>query len=182
MTQPKGRVRAEMMLLAALFGTLVQFYEIPVPVNIVSPQTPSFALAGFKVHYGGRDTDADAPQYLSETERMRAAALIRFKAPTTGLCSAYELSTPGQDGRVHRIGPLPVLLNPNFDNTIPIRSGLDVKIMVLLYDARDIQENGLPLQIEHRTVGVECVRGTDGHIFFSRLYRVDPSRVKATQS
>ncbi|GEM_PF-3958224 len=158
----------------AILGAALEFHRVPVPVNIVSPQVPSFELAGFRVHEGGHDTDTHVPQYLSETEKMRAAALIRFRAPATGLCSAYELSKPQEDGKIHRIGPLRVALSPNPDNTFQVQLHHFVKTLVILYDAQDIQDNALPLDIHHRTLGIECVRGSDGEIFFSQLYHIDP--------
>ena len=88
----------------AILGALFQFHQVPVPQNMASPQVPSFELAGFQVR-DGRDTDTETPQYISETQVMRAAVLIRFTAPATGLCNAYELSTPQDDGKIHRIGP-----------------------------------------------------------------------------
>ncbi|MGH7684938.1 MAG: hypothetical protein ACREMT_11380, partial [Vulcanimicrobiaceae bacterium] len=147
--------------------------------NMASPQVPSFELAGFQVHEGGHDTDTQSPQYLSETEKMRAVALIRFTAPATGLCNAYELSTQQDDGKIHRIGPLHVAVNPNSDNTFPVEKQKAVKALVVLFDAQDVQAQALPLDIDHRTLGVECVRGSDGEVFFSQLYHVDPVKIEA---
>jgi hypothetical protein len=167
------------MFLIALFGALLEFHRVPVPPNMASPQTASFQLAGFQIHERGRDTDTDQPQYLSETVQMRAAALIRFIAPADGVCNAYELSSTQDDGTVHRIGPLHVELNPNPDNTFPVKSGANIKAMVVLFNARDIARRALPLTAEHRTVGIECVRDGDGEIFYSELYRVDPEQFTA---
>jgi hypothetical protein len=64
----------------AILGAVLGFHQVPVPANIASPQVPSFELAGFRVHGGGHDTDTQTPQYLSETENMRAAALITESA------------------------------------------------------------------------------------------------------
>jgi hypothetical protein len=47
-----------------------------------------------------------------------------------------------------------------------------------LYDAQDIQDNALPLDIHHRTLGIECVRGRDGEVFFSQLYHIDPVKIE----
>jgi hypothetical protein len=47
-----------------------------------------------------------------------------------------------------------------------------------LYDAQDIQDNALPLEIHHRTLGIECVRGRDGEVFFSQLYHIDPVKIE----
>lgn len=166
-------------LLAALFGALTQFYPVAVPNNMTTPQSATFALWGFAVHEGKHDTNTTVPLYMSETPRTRAAALIRFTAPTTGLCTAYELSTRQHDGRIHRIGPLSISFNPFPDNAIPVQSGKPVKIMVVLFSADDIRHRSLPLTTNHRTVGVECVRGKDGEIFYSRLYRIDPANGSA---
>jgi hypothetical protein len=110
---------------------------------------------------------------------MRAAALIRFMAPATGLCSAYELSTQQDDGKIHRIGPLHVALNPNSDNTFPVEKNRPIKALVILFDAKDIEDQALPLDTKHRTLGVECVRASDGEVFFSQLYHIDPVKIEA---
>lgn len=162
----------------AILGALLEFHQVPVPANMASPQVATFELAGFRVQDGGHDTDTQTPQYLSETEKMRAVALIRFTAPATGLCNAYELSTPQDDGKIHRIGPLHVALNPNADNTFPVEQRRAVKTLVILFDAHDIEAQALPLDIRHRTLGIECVRGSDGEIFFSQLYHIDPTAVE----
>src|SRR5579885_1391008 len=143
----------------AVLGAFLEFHQVPVPANMASPQVPSFELAGFQVR-DGRDTDTETPQYISETQKMRAAALIRFTAPATGLCNAYELSTPQDDGKIHRIGPLNVAVNPNADNTFPVEGRRAAKALVILFDARDIERQSLPLDVRHRTLGVECVRGS----------------------
>ena len=165
----------------AILGSLLEFHQVPVPPNMASPQVPTFELAGFQVRDGGHDTDTKTPQYLSGTQKMRAAALIRFTAPATGLCNAYELSTLQDDGKIHRIGPLHVALNPNADNTFPVEQHRDVKTLVILFDARDVEEQSLPLDIRHRTLGIECVRGSDGEVFFSQLYHIDPVEVEVPE-
>lgn len=161
----------------AILGALFELHQVPVPGNMASPQVPSFELAGFQVR-DGRDTDTETPQYVSETQKMRAAVLIRFTAPATGLCNAYELSTLQDDGKIHRIGPLHVAVNPNADNTFPVEQRRAVKALVILFDARDIEKQSLPLDVRHRTLGIECVRGSDGEVFFSQLYHIDPIAVE----
>ena len=167
-----------MNAVAALFGLLLQFHQVPVPEHMASPQKPTFALAGFAVHEDADDTDVELPQYLSTTEANRAAALIRFAAPVTGLCNAYEVSTLQADGTVHRIGPLRLMRNPYPEDMIPVRAGTRVKAMVALYNADDIRSQHLPLSAEHRTIGVVCVRASDGEIFYSQLYGVEPGTMR----
>ena len=53
-----------------------------------------------------------------------------------------------------------------------------MKALVILFDARDIEKQSLPLDVRHRTLGIECVRGSDGEVFFSQLYHIDPIAVE----
>ncbi len=163
-----------MLIAAFTFGALVAFSAISAPANMQEPKTvPTFALQGFLVNEGGHDSDADAPVYMAETDKTRAAALIRWTAKTDGLCSVYELTKQQDDGTVHRWGPVHVEADPYPDNGIAVQADQEVKVMAVLDDEDDITSENLPLDPLHRTIGVVCVDGS-GVVSYSSLHHIDP--------